>query len=53
MSLFCQWFAMHGYARYIWPAYGLVIAVLIFNVIYINKQRIRVQQATIRWLKNR
>ncbi len=28
MTTFATWFHMHGYAIYLWPAYGLVTAIL-------------------------
>jgi heme exporter protein CcmD len=31
MSL-SEFFYMGGYAEYLWPAYGLVLAVLVYNV---------------------
>lgn len=32
MNEFIAWVSMHGYAHYVWPAYGLVFGVLITNV---------------------
>ncbi len=33
MRLLTQWFGMHGYAPYIWSAYGLVFCALIANMV--------------------
>jgi len=33
MNALMSWFEMHGYAMYIWPAYGLVFGVLITNLV--------------------
>ena len=38
-----DWFAMHGYAAYIWPAYGLVFAVLVGNVVAIRRRSERIR----------
>lgn len=27
-----DWLAMHGYARYIWPSFGIALLVLVYNV---------------------
>lgn len=34
-----EFFAMGGYATYVWPAYGLAIAILIGNVLQPILQR--------------
>lgn len=47
MSQFTNWFAMGGYAVYVWPAYGLALAVLVYNVASIKKQK----QNTLRKLR--
>lgn len=33
MTAIANWFHMHGYAMYLWPAYGLVTFVLAGNLI--------------------
>ena len=49
MNLFFQWFLMKGYAVYIWSAYGLVLAVLIGNVVWIKSQSVRIRNALEKW----
>ena len=51
MSAFLTWFAMQGYAAYIWPAYGVVFFVLTMNVLLVVKQRQRTRQLLRQWLK--
>ncbi len=49
MNLFLHWFAMNGYANYIWPAYGLVGGVLILNLFHIKWQNIRSRKLLQHW----
>jgi heme exporter protein CcmD len=28
-----DWFEMHGYAKYIWPSFGIALIVLVYNVL--------------------
>ncbi|MDP3704404.1 MAG: heme exporter protein CcmD [Legionellaceae bacterium] len=50
MSELMPWFAMHGYAVYVWPAYGLVFGVLIINVVSIRWRGKRTRQNLRTWL---
>ncbi len=34
MSAFAEFFAMGGYAIYVWPAYGLTFALLLSNIVF-------------------
>ena len=34
MNQFFDWLAMGGYSIYVWPAYGLVCAVLVMNLLW-------------------
>ncbi|MDP3561013.1 MAG: heme exporter protein CcmD [Legionellaceae bacterium] len=45
-----EWFAMHGYALYIWPAYGIVTTVLIANLIGIVLRGKRTRAMLRTWL---
>jgi heme exporter protein CcmD len=51
MSLFLQWFAMRGYACYIWSAYGLVLGVFICNIISIIYLGRRTRKQLQHWFK--
>lgn len=50
MSDVTQWFEMHGYAMYIWPAYGLVFGVLIANLVSIRWRGKRTRHILRTWL---
>lgn len=47
-----NWLAMGGYARYIWPAYGLVFVVLLGNLFGIRWQRQKTRKKLLQWFKN-
>jgi len=32
-----EFFAMGGYARYVWPSYGLVIAAIVLNIVWARR----------------
>lgn len=49
MTNFFNWLAMHGYATYIWSAYGIVAFVLVLNIWLIKRQGTRVRQLLSRW----
>ena len=49
MSSFLQWLSMGGYATYVWPAYGLVCGVLLFNMFSIKWQQKRIHKLLQRW----
>lgn len=49
MSMFLQWFSMHGYAAYVWSAYGLVLFVLLFNATQIKRHGLRIRRALSAW----
>ncbi len=51
MSGFLQWFSMHGYSMYIWPAYGLVFFVLTMNAFSVKWQGKRVRKFLQHWFK--
>lgn len=46
-----QWMAMGGYAEYVWPAYGMVAAVLLFNLYGFKRQRARTLKQLKHWFK--
>lgn len=45
-----DWFLMHGYAAYIWPAYGVVFFALTMNLVLIKRQRRRTRKILQQWL---
>lgn len=47
-----QWFAMGGYAGYVWPAYGLVVGLLLLNGISCRWQRKRIKKSIQIWIKH-
>lgn len=49
MSQLSQWLAMGGYAIYVWPAYGLLCAVLALNLLDVRWQRVRTHKKLKRW----
>ena len=49
MTGFIHWFAMSGYAIYIWPAYGLVFFVLMMNLFFIKRQGLRARNVLRQW----
>ncbi len=51
MSQLMQWLSMGGYARFIWPAYGLVLFVLVFNILSIKWQTKRTRKVLQLWFK--
>lgn len=51
MSACLHWFAMNGYAMYVWSAYGLVFFVLTMNVLSIKWQWKRTHKLLRQWFK--
>lgn len=51
MKHFFEWLAMGGYSLYVWPAYGLVCAVLVMNLFGMKIQKIRTRQKLQQWFK--
>lgn len=51
MHSFFDWLAMGGYAQYVWSAYGLAAAVLVFNVLALKKQKKLVRSKLQHWFK--
>ncbi len=49
MTAFFKWFTMGGYALYIWPAYALVVGVLLGNFWSIKTHKKRTRQFLTRW----
>lgn len=49
MNIVLHWFAMNGYAAYVWPAYGLVFLVLTMNLLSIRRQRLRAGKLLRKW----
>ncbi len=49
MSVLLHWFAMNGYAVYVWPAYGLVFLVLTMNLLSIKWQGRRTRKLLLQW----
>lgn len=51
MSQFFDWLAMGGYSMYVWPAYGLVCAVLVMNVLGMKWKKKQTQKKLQQWFK--
>lgn len=51
MDQFVNWLAMGGYSSYVWPAYALVVLVLMLNVISIKKQKMKTREQLQQWFK--
>lgn len=51
MNSFLNWFAMGGYALYIWSVYGLVAIVLMMNGLGIKWQRHRTRKTLRQWFQ--
>ncbi len=45
------WFNMGGYAAYIWPAYGAVVAVLLTHVFQTRAAKKRTLRKLRRWVE--
>lgn len=52
ISSLLQWVSMGGYGIYIWPAYGLVLSVLVINLLSIRWQRKQAHRLIKRWMKH-
>ncbi|MFT4059992.1 MAG: heme exporter protein CcmD [Legionella sp.] len=51
MNQVCDWLAMGGYSFYVWPAYGLVCAVLIINILGMKWKKKQTHQKLQQWFK--
>lgn len=51
MEQFINWCNMGGYSMYVWPAYGLVLGVLLVNFLGIKRQKIRTREKLHLWFK--
>lgn len=51
MNQLSDWLFMGGYSVYIWPAYGLVIAVLVINVLGLRWQKNSIRSRLQNWFK--
>lgn len=51
MSDVAQWFAMGGYANYVWPAYSLVAFTLVIMMVGVKNQRKNTHKKLQRWFK--
>ena len=51
MKQLIQWLDMGGYAAYIWPAYGLVLVMLVANIVGIRRQTKRTRIKLHQWFK--
>lgn len=51
MSDVAQWFAMGGYASYVWPAYSLVAFTLVIMMVGVKNQRKHMHKKLERWFK--
>lgn len=49
MNAFFEWLAMGGYSMYVWPAYGLVLGVLLINLLSHKWQKRQVYLKLHRW----
>lgn len=49
MSQLMQWVSMHGYALYIWPAYGIVTGALIWTLFDHKRQKEHVYKQLKKW----
>lgn len=49
MSVLSEWFAMSGYALYIWSAYGLVVLALGIVLFGAHRQQKRVRRRLCAW----
>jgi len=49
MSSLTSWFWMNGYGMYIWPAYGLVGVALVWNLLSVKWQKVRMRKQLQRW----
>jgi heme exporter protein CcmD len=50
MAGLAEYLEMGGYARYVWPAYILVIAAIAFNIVQARRSLKRAREAAIRRL---
>lgn len=51
MNPFFEWLAMGGYSLYVWPAYGLVFAVLGMNLLGMKWKKMQTRQKLQQWFK--
>lgn len=51
MTAIINWFAMSGYASYVWSAYGIVALVIAFNLVQISYQRAKALRILRRWVR--
>lgn len=51
MNPFLSLFAMGGYGSYVWPAYGLVFAMVVINILTIKRQRKQAKKTLQQWLR--
>lgn len=48
-----HWISMGGYAKYVWPSYGLLSLVLIGNYVLIRRHKKYVMKKLTQWLQER
>jgi len=46
-----HWLSMGGYSIYVWPAYGLVFAMLVVNILGIKTQNSKSRKKLLDWIK--
>lgn len=51
MNPFFEWLAMGGYSSYVWPAYGIVCAVLAINFLVMKWKGKQTRQKLQQWFK--
>ena len=51
MNQFFNWLAMGGYSLYVWPAYGIVFAVLLMNLFSMKWKKKLTRQKLQQWFK--
>ena len=51
MNPFMQWLSMGGYSSYIWPAYGVVCAFLVINLVSVLRLKKHTYKVLQLWYK--
>ncbi len=51
MNQLMEWASMGGYSLYVWPAYGLVSAVFIMNIVSVRDKKKKTWCQLQQWFK--